>query len=264
MNTREINDFFRDNKYSYKTNYISSIPELINNIENDLVDVSSMEPLLIVYKFEQYQKLFYFLRGNDGDIDWSGAIHTLNKYNNLYSEIVTNNPDFKTPFILEKLGFEHYRTYLRKKLSTQIKEYRELMNVRFAEDTDCYQILELLGKTFDPMCDRIPSEKKLKELLRRREVLKIDVNDKCAGVLLYSDSGNRSYISCLCVAEEYRNSVIGYSLMAKYFNLHIEGNSKYTYLWVDSSNIAVKKLHERFGFYEDGTKNYIYIRRGMR
>ncbi len=135
-----------------------------------------------------------------------------------------------------------------------------MVETEFADDEDCSEIWDMLLKTFNPMCDRIPLQTELSKLIANKSVLKVSINNEIAGVLLFQDSKSKSYVRCLCVREEYQNSVIGYSLMAKYFNLHLDSGIKLIYLWVDSENESVRKLHDRFGFKEDGTRNYIFRR----
>ena len=89
-------------------------------------------------------------------------------------------------------------------------------------------------------------------------VLKIDGQDKIAGVLLYEDTGVKSYARALCVSPDFRGGAVGYSLLAGYFNQHSEDRTKLFYLWVDEENKSVKKLHDRFGYQEDGLKDYIF------
>ncbi|HCJ09050.1 MAG TPA: hypothetical protein DHV96_12040, partial [Lachnospiraceae bacterium] len=118
----------------------------------------------------------------------------------------------------------------------------------------------LLYGSFDAKVSCLPSKEELMELIDKKWTLKICINNEIAGVLLFEDFGKKSYARVLCVKEEYRNNVIGYSLFAKYINMHIN-NIHLFYLWVDRDNREVLSLHDKFGYREDGLIDNIYIRK---
>ena len=140
------------------------------------------------------------------------------------------------------------------------KKFREMLTPVFADVDDFDEIQRMLLDSFDVMCDHIPLSDELKGFLNERKILKIVIQKEIAGVLIFDDIGAQSYARCLCVSSKFQNGFVGYSLLAQYFNDRLESGVKFYYLWVDSNNESVKKLHDAFGYREDGLKNYIFKR----
>lgn len=243
-----------------KSNCVLPFQYIKDGMEKHQIDVISTTPLLLVEKKKKFRQLYYFFdkEFRSMEIDFDKISHKLEKYELLYADIVTKDRfEYKGSFF-ERAGILPFRTYLRKNVSNRHKKYRELMETGYADVKDSEEIYELLQSSFDVMSDHIPEKSELDSLLLGRNVLKIDGQDKIAGVLLYEDTGVKSYARALCVSPDFRGGAVGYSLLAGYFNQHSEDRTKLFYLWVDEENKSVKKLHDRFGYQEDGLKDYIF------
>lgn len=243
-----------------KSNCILPLDVIKDGLEKHIIDVISTTPLLLVEKKKKFSQLYYFFDEDfrSMEMDFEKISDKLEKYGSLYADIVTKNGfEYKASFF-QKTGLLPFKTYLRKNVINQHKKYRELMETEYADLTDSEEIHELLQSSFDVMSDHIPEKNELDGLIVEKNVLKIDVQDKIAGVLLYEDTGVKSYARALCVSPDFKGGAVGYSLLARYFNQHSEDRTKLFYLWVDEKNKSVKKLHDRFGYREDGLKDYIF------
>lgn len=206
-----------------------------------------------------FNELYYFIDDIE-KIDWESLSGKLDYYDNLVINYVNKEGHFDFR-LAENLGFCFYRKYLRKRfVNKEPKKYRELMDVNYAEAEDCTTIYRLLYDVFDPIGDWLVNEIELKELIARNSVLKINIQQEIAGVFLFEDTGKTTYARTLCVNPKFQNNVLGYSLYAKYINDHID-DYKMFYLWVDAKNEGARKLHDNFGYKEDGLVNYIYVRK---
>ena len=229
--------------------------------EEDGYDLVSEDPLIIIEKHSDYNQLYYFLDEHEIlDDNISEVKSLLEKYTPLYADYTTKDEFAFQDSIFSKLGFYHYRTYIRKSVVNKDLHIRKMIDTVYAGIDDLEDINKMLSAQFDMMADHIPDENELGRIIEDNQVLKIIINNKIAGVLLFEDVGKRSYARALCVSPEYQNSFVGYSLLSDYVNNHRPEETTLFYLWVDEANTNVKKLHDGFGYRFDGLKNYIFRR----
>ena len=241
------------------TNCMMSITEIKQKIERDQYKIINYDPLILIENHNSYTQVFYFLK----DVtDAKTAANVFKDYTTerppLYADITTKEEYRFDGTIFDIMGLRPYRTYVRKSVINKNLSFRTMCDTEYAKLSDVTDINSLLVSQFDLMCDHIPDIDELTRLVNEQKILKISINNKIAGVLLFDDFGKRSYARALCVDPEYQNSFVGYSLLADYFKKHDEDKTRLFYLWVDEANDSVKKLHDRFGYKVDGMKNYIF------
>jgi len=242
------------------TNCIDSYANIENRVQNGQCELVLTTPLLLIEKNTSYNRLYYFRTNIDAAEDYVDVSQKLNRYDNLYADVTTKSAFQYDGSIFEKMHFKPYRLYVRKMAKKTEKKYREMLIPVFADVDDFDEIQRMLLGSFDVMCDHIPLSDELKGILKEQKILKIVIQNEIAGVLIFDDTGIQSYARCLCVSPKFQNGFVGYSLLARYFNDRLESGVKFYYLWVDSGNESVKKLHDAFGYREDGLKNYIFKR----
>lgn len=144
-------------------------------------------------------------------------------------------------------------------MQTPSEKFEEYFTPEYAVPEDAEKILGLIYTTsnFDPMADHLPTKKELDAMIAGKSVLKVEAPDGLAGILIFQDTGIKSYAAVLCIAENWKNNVIGYTVFAHYLNTHID-NTKHFYLWVDATNKPSIALHQYFGYRHDGVKNFIF------
>lgn len=245
-----------------KTNCYMSFGAIEKKINEEMLEVVwSNNIVFLVEKKKHYYELYYFL--NDGleyFSDWDAIKVQLNKYDKISLQTVNRSLDGAC-YIAEKLGFYHYKTYLRKQyINKMLHEYKESMNVDWAIEEDNEIILDLLYKTFDVLSDNLVDEFELASMIRGQQVLKIEIAGEIQGIIIFEDVGIKSYVRAICVSKNAQNKGLGYALLARYYNLHLD-KTKLFYLWVDKDNKNAMKLYDKFGYRLDGLVNHIYTRK---
>ncbi len=243
-----------------KSNCVLPFAVIKNGLEEQKIDVISRNPLILVENKKEYSQLYYFLdeKAAITEANLHQILYELKKYNPLYADLVTRDEFEYEKSFFKRIHMVPYRTYLRKNVMNQHKKYRELMETEYADQKDLEETYEMLQTTFDFMSDHIPDKPELEFLIKNHNVLKISVQGKIAGTLLFEDAGVKSYARALCVDPDFRGGAVGFSLLAKYFNQHDNDKIKLFYLWVHDENESVRKLHDRFGYQKDGLKDYIF------
>ncbi len=243
-----------------RTNCIDSFANIEKKMQCGQCELVLTKPLLLIEKNTSYNRLYYFRTNVEATEDYVDVVRNLGRFTNLYADVTTKSAFQYDGSIFEKMLFKPYRLYVRKIAKKTEKKFREMLTPVFADIDDFDEIQRMLLDSFDVMCDHIPLSEELKGFLNERKILKIAIQKEIAGVLIFDDIGAQSYARCLCVSSKFQNGFVGYSLLARYFNDRLESGVKFYYLWVDSNNESVKKLHDAFGYHEDGLKNYIFKR----
>lgn len=241
-----------------RSNCLITYKELLSNINNGKYKIMNSNPVILLELKGDYDLLYYFI-DNDHPIGIpEETLCSLNERDLIYSDITLRDEFIYERSIFQQLNMLPYRVYERKSVNNEGKHYREMLNPQYAKESDLQDIYEMLIDNFDLMADHIPDKEELLRFIQNHNITCVYLKDKIAGVLIYEDQGVKSYIRALCVKNEFQNSAVGYSLMARYFNSYIDSNVRLFYLWVDSANTSVMKLHDYFGFQADGLKNYIF------
>ena len=239
---------------------MTPIAQLEKGLDEDHYHIVSESPLIMIEALNGFNQLYYFLETDDLSVLDEFNTDLLTIFDPLYADITLKTFFQFEGSVFEKLGFKPFRKYVRKSVLNSDMEIRRFVDTEFAVFEDLHDILKILNDQFDLMADHIPDEAEISELIKNQQVLVIKINDTLAGTLLFEDTGKRSYARALCVAPDFQNSIVGYSLLADYFFRHDTAKTRLFYLWVDEANINVKKLHDRFGYRYDGLNNFIFKR----
>ena len=239
------------------TNCILPLEEIENGLNGARYVIISEEPLLLIEQHNDYNRLYYFFN-KERELQLQNSKKILLGHMPLYADITLKGDFVFNNSVFDLLGFSPYRVYERKYVINDNLKIRKMMGTKYACVEETKDILRILNDQFDVMADCIPSENELYNMLERRQVLKIDINGDLAGVLLFEDTGKKSYARSLCVEPRFQNSFVGYSLFADYFLRHDANSTRMFTLWVDEANTYVEKFHDRFGYKPDGLKNYVF------
>lgn len=248
------------------SNCMRSVEQLLQGLESGKIDViSASNPVVLVERKEDFAQLYYFFDRTLGSVDlssveWDPIREKISEYNPLYADITVRGDFEYKDSVFERLGLKPFRIYLRMSCKNIKKEYREFLEPQTADvaDLDAIQLLMQTEPTFDVMSDHLPDNQELKQLLLERKVLKIEIENKMAGVYIFEDTGIKSYGRTLCVAQEYQDNILGYSLLANYRNRHLNVTTLF-YTWVHQENRRSRALQQKhFGYQEDGLKNYVF------
>lgn len=243
------------------TNCYLSSHEVMEKIGTHEIHCFCYEGIVVlIHPSDGFHKMYYFLENPDILVPHLvGKIREdMKEYRDLVGTVVARIPD-KNVSVLERLEFRSYKEYIRKQMPVGAIDWCELTHVtELAGIRDMDGIYQLLHGTFDVMSDHLVSRQELSAFLESSQVLKVSINRELAGVLLFESFGKKSYLRSICVDAKYSGRKVGLSLLQGY----IERNQKKTklfYLWVESTNERAIRLYERFGYKDDGLREYIYL-----
>ena len=247
------------------SNCIKSFDDIMHGFEQGGIDLlSGNNPVVLVERKKDFAQLYYFMdRAGDTPLDaeWRKIKEKAAGYDPLYADITVRGDFEYKGSVFEKLGLKLFRVYLRTSCVNNKKKFREFQKTgsTFANIDDLGRIQALIRKmpNFDVMSDHLPDDVELKQLLLNRNVMISEINGCIAGVHIFEDVGAKSYGRLTCIAEEFQDKIIAYSLVADYRNMHQD--TKIFYAWVDQENKRAKRFQTAlFGLKEDGVKNYIF------
>lgn len=216
--------------------------------------------VILVHPSDGFHKMYYFLE--NPDILVSGLVRMIQEdmkeYRNLVGTVVARIPE-KNVAVLERLEFHPYKEYIRKQIPAGAMDWCKAAPVtETANIGDLEDIYQLLYKTFDIMSDHLVSRQELSVFLESSQVLKMSLDGELAGVLLSELFGKKSYLRSICVNDKYSGRNVGSSLLEGYVEQNRK-RAKLFYLWVESTNEKAIHLYERYGYKDDGLREYIYL-----
>jgi len=126
---------------------------------------------------------------------------------------------------------------------------------QFAKHEDFESVKHLLYSELDIFADHLPNDDELVQMIRNKQVLVNYENDIIAGVFIFSLHGKKCYFNYW--VDTSKN---GLFLIFNMYNFLKQKDITYAYLWVNTKNEKVKKIHKLFGCQPNNTKDYIYIK----
>lgn len=160
---------------------------------------------------------------------------------------------------LSRYGFTCYAKFIRMTCTTISRDHDvDTAEVELAQVTDAQEILGLLHDEFDPITAHFPSLASVVRLIEDEEIFIIRRDGRIAGLTSF-DSKNKK-LACLgyvVVRNEYRKQHLGRKMWQHKIknSPHIEQ----CYLWVNALCHGPIAYHERNGFVQDGTVDYIML-----
>ncbi|MDN5078308.1 MBL fold metallo-hydrolase [Aliarcobacter butzleri] len=235
-----------NNRVSHSNCYMN-YNEFIELIEkNDFIVRNNS--IFIIVNQNSFYRFYFFI--NDYE-----ELKNLNSFFYFYRkpivlEIISNiqvNESFYS-----KIGFKPYKIYSRYRTDKKNKNFD---TVKIANIGDIEEISKLINDTFDSLSDYIPSNDELIQLILKKEVYIIKVDNKLAGVSIYEKRDKNYYFRLSCVHQNHRPGLIGYMLAST----SPQNGSNY-FTWIDDNNFEAIKLNTFLGYKIDGTKNYIFVK----
>lgn len=246
------------------SNSFEPVADIMAGLNNGTyIAVNDSHPVILLQKCEGFCKVYYFLETPDlSGINWNSLAEKVRQASGglpVYGDITLRGEIPFSGSVFEKLGLQPFRTYIRRSMKPPAQKFREYIIPEYAVPEDAEKMFELMYSTsnFDAMADHLPTRKELDAMIADKSVLKFEFRGELGGIQIFQDMGVTSYGAVLCVAENLRNNIVGYTLVAHYINMHIE-SVKLFYTWVHKDNERSIALQNFFGYTDDGLKNFIF------
>ena len=184
--------------------------------------------------------------------------------------------NFAKPYIIDCLGKEVFLEELKNafenngiKLYTKMNRWRAnkldgLKNIKLTDNMmpaqigDSGEIIKLLNNTLDSYVSHLPTEEKLKNLIKNNLVFCIKENNKIIAAFCFEKFANESfYVYQIAVNKNFRGHGVGKEIV--HYALSNYQNKKIYTSWVEHNNISSQKIHKDVGFIKDGLSDYVFI-----
>jgi hypothetical protein len=201
-----------------------------------------------------------FYRGYFASVDMDDLTNLLSSVE-LESPVViaivskTQNPELTEN--IQRSGFEQYRVY-RRMVNRDFQKFELNDGITYAELGQAQEILELLKETFNPYTDYLPTAALLEQLIEDKQIIINEEDGRCKGLFIYRREGIKYNFNYM-VNKSINPVSFMYSMQNFYAHLKNAG-LQHGYLWVDSHNVKVIRLHEKFGWKFDGLQDAFYIK----
>ena len=126
-------------------------------------------------------------------------------------------------------------------------------SVRIANSTHLPQLENLIGQNFDAVSEHLPSNGELMAMLSNKQIFVNVRNNEITGFFIYRIRNAECYFNFW-----YDSNNNGMALLNEVLSMMQENNISHYYLWVNSKNSRIKKLHKLMGAQPDGMCNHIY------
>ena len=131
-------------------------------------------------------------------------------------------------------------------------------DVNFADKKDIDGIKELFEETFDPISERIPSEKQLLNYIINNQILVIKNDNVIAGCAVIEIQKKTMYLKHLVTNISFRNQGVATRLLNQSFFL--AKDCMRFILWVKVDNESAINLYKKFGYKDEILKNFTFYK----
>ncbi|TDL48491.1 hypothetical protein E2R60_26700 [Paenibacillus dendritiformis] len=209
--------------------------------------------------FEQEDGFYrgYFASADMDDL--SSLLSSLELESPVVIAIVSKTQNSELTEVIQRSGFGQYSIY-RRMVNRDFQKFEPNEGITYAELGQVKEILELLKETFNPYTDYLPNAALLEQLIAEKQIIINEEDGRCKGLFIYRREGIKYNFNYM-VNKSINPVSFMYSMQNFYAHLKNAG-LQHGYLWVDSNNVKVIKLHEKFGWKFDGLQDAFYIKGG--
>ncbi|NLM52432.1 MAG: GNAT family N-acetyltransferase [Firmicutes bacterium] len=231
------------------TNNFLMLPDYEKYLSQGLLYYTQTETgVLLFHRRHTHWQLYYFLKRLN-------ASFALPQDKPTVMEIVSraNVDSFASVLAFwEKNGFQNRLPRKRMQAFAPQTKLAPAREVNFARHGDAKAVLELIKASFDPYLGCIPTQAEIEQKIAQGEVICCKEADKLQGVLEFARKGNTFFIWHLAVSPQFRRQGVARKLLAFLSALMQREGKRKIQLWVQTTNLAARKLYEQSGFHDDG------------
>lgn len=140
------------------------------------------------------------------------------------------------------------------------REFHAEKSVLSACKNDIEKIREIFINVFDPVAERIPSNKQLSDYIERNQILVIKKGDEICGCAIIETQKKTMLLKHIVTNPKFRKMGIATKLLNHAFFL--AKDCIRFILWVKKDNYAAIKMYEKFGYKTEDLVNLTFYRCG--
>lgn len=152
----------------------------------------------------------------------------------------------------------HEKAHYQRMTNVKLPLRKVRSEPEFAREDEAGELLHLLAGTFDPMTDHLPELQRLREIVAAKQALVSRTDGKLSGALVFQQPGKQVNFNFL--VNRGGNTMDLLALQNGFYHVMAQRGITSGFLWVDSRNVGVIKLHQAFGWRFDGLNDWFYTR----
>ena len=155
-------------------------------------------------------------------------------------------------------GFEPIARYQRMTCD-RLRHGRPGESLELAGAGDVDELHAALFAIFNPYTDHLPTKAQLAETIAARQVILNRQADGIRGAIVFQVAGRRVNFNHLFNRSESSLDLL--RLLSHFYGVAAERGLQSGFLWVNSANEGVIRLHRSFGWRFDGLQDHFFLRR---
>jgi hypothetical protein len=228
----------------------------LNNFSSgDLTVIKENNSIVVLDKeFDFYRTYFY----SDNLATIKSIIGSINNKSLTLEYLSKENP-VELKNMLSGIMFKEISVHHKivNKTLPKLKVNKELT---FASTEDVTELYDSLVTNFNKYSDHLPSIPFLENAIKNDNIIIYRNNGKITAYIIFELKGKTSYFG-FWFSSQHDNPVIGINLMINLYGILNSKGIKMAYGWVKDDNFKVIEIHKKFGFFFEGSTNYIFMRK---
>jgi len=244
---------------AYYTNFYSMQEKVQTWIDHGELSAGRVGASVLLLRKDRGFSHLYFGARNVAALEQSLRSWSTTSREAIVVDLLGREPElFKSLESWESCGFKRY-TQLNRMTRTahsQVPMHNGSdSRIAFAEPADCEALLKLLGASFDPFSEQLPTVYEIEAAVNSRQILVARHQGTIAGMLFFETQGLSSTLRYWLVAHPFRAHGFGSALLRAYLGSQ-QKVSRYL-LWVIAHNKSAIEKYTHYGYAPDGLIDYV-------
>ena len=249
------NEIFEKIKIAREKRYITNCYS-VDVVEHCTNVWSYGDEFIFSYEDHGIARLVYFAE------DWNAVdklLYTV-KSGHYYLEFMTKNQDEYRPknaidaVAMMRLSNPDCRGVFES--NSAILRYKDTVKVEVAKEQDVGEINKILWSTFHTEISHLLSDDELRIIIRNGQITVHRGVDNKIDAILQADIMPRKFYINQIVNKGEKKAI--HAVLLNRLDQYISAGGKYMYAWVEESNVASLKFHEKYGMKHDGMWDMVY------
>lgn len=251
-----------DNKNIFEKIKMARIQRFLTNCYSlDIVEHSQQvwtneDEFLFSYKDHGIDRLIFFAKTWEG-VDWLLNRIDQGKY---FLEFMTKNPEEYIPGVavpiaaMKRMSNTDCRRVFES--GSSILQYRNSADIELAKESDAEEINGILWSSFHMEISHLLTDDELREKIRAGQVTVHRNMDNNIDALLQAEVMPKKFYINQVVNKGNRKNI--HAILLHNLEKYVNAGGKYLYAWIEESNVASIKFHEKYGMKHDNMWSMIY------